>query len=85
MPEIRVPVGTHFFTPEALQKSLDAAIKQSDLGPNNHGGAVAAVDAEGVKVAVLFTSKDDHWRVRGAYTHDWGGNNTVAGDLLYRF
>lgn len=82
---ILVPVGTHLFSPDALQSALDRAIPQASLEPGQHGAAAAAVDAEGVKVAVIFTSHDDHWRVRGAYARDWSGTQTVAGDILYRF
>lgn len=85
MPGILVPVGSHFFTPDALQMALNKAIPQSELGPGHHGAATAAVDADGVKVAVIFTSNDDHWRVRTAYTHDWSGDQKVAGDILYKF
>jgi hypothetical protein len=85
MPEVLVPVGRHLFSPDALQAALDKAIPQTALEPGQHGAAAAAIDAEGVKVAVIFTSKDDHWRVRGAYEHDWFGGEKVAGDILYRF
>jgi hypothetical protein len=82
---VLVPVSNHLFSPEALQAALDKAIPQADLGPGQHGAATAAIDSDGVKVALLFTSKDDHWRIRGAYEHDWSGDNRGAGDILYKF
>lgn len=85
MPDVLVPVSNHLFSPDALQKALDKAIPKMDLAPGQQGGAVAAIDSEGVKVALMFTSKDSHWRVRGAYERDWTGEQKVAGDILYRF
>lgn len=85
MPSVLVPVGTHLFTPDALQKALDAAIPAAALQPGQHGAAVAAVDSTGAKVAMIFTTRDEHWRIRAAYSHDWAGDDKVAGDILYRF
>jgi len=85
MAEILVPVSNHLFSPDALQKALDKAIPKMDLQPGQQGGAIAAIDSEGLTVALVFTSKDSHWRVRGAYERDWSGDNRVAGDILYRF
>lgn len=84
MPDIQIPVGRHLFTPDALEKALKI-IPQETLQPGQHGAAVAAVDEDGVKVALIFTSTDDKWRVRGAYERDWSGDNRIAGDILYRF
>jgi len=36
-------------------------------------------------VAVLYTRKDGHIRVRGAYEHDWSGDDKIAGDILFRW
>lgn len=85
MADVRVPIGTHFFTPDALQKALDKAVPSADLSDGHHGAAVATLDAEGAKVALIFTSRDDHWRIRTAYAWDWTGEHTLAGDILYRF
>lgn len=85
MSDVQIPISGHFFTPQALQTALDRAIPAADLGPDHHGAAVAAIDSEGVKTALIFTSKDDKWRVRAAWGHDWSGNDTAAGDILYRF
>jgi hypothetical protein len=84
VPDIQIPIGRHLFTPEALAKAL-TVIPQETLAPGQHGAALATVDADGVKVALLFTSKDSRWRVRGAYERDWTSDNRVAGDILYRF
>lgn len=85
MAEVLVPVGNHLFSPSALQSALDKAIPHANLAPGQQGAAVATVDSEGLKVALIFTSKDDHWRVRGAYERDWAGQSKVAGDILYKF
>ena len=85
MADVLTPVGTHFFSPDQLQAALDRAIPAADIGPGQRGAAAAAVDSDGVKVAIIFTPAGDHWRIRGAYAHDWSGDNKVAGDILYRF
>ena len=84
MAEVQIPIGSHFFTPQALQKALDK-IPSTDLGPNRHGAALAMLDAEGATVALSFTSTDGKWRVRGAYSYDWNGDKMMAGDILYKF
>jgi hypothetical protein len=84
MSDIQIPVGRHLFSPDALEKALKA-IPHETLEPGQHGAALATVDADGVKVALIFTSTDNKWRVRGAYERDWTGDNRVAGDILYRF
>jgi len=84
MPDIQIPVGRHLFTPDALERALKV-IPQDTLQDGQHGAALATVDADGVKVALIFTSTDNKWRVRGAYERDWSGDNRVAGDILYRF
>ena len=73
------------FSPDALQKALDTAIPKMDLQPGQQGGAIAAIDSDGIKVALMFTSKDDHWRVRGAFERNWSGEQKVAGDILFKF
>ena len=57
MPDIQIPVGRHLFTPDALERALKI-IPPETLGPGQHGAAIAAVDEEGVKVALIFTSTD---------------------------
>lgn len=84
MPDVQIPVGRHLFTPDALEKALKA-VPQSTLEPGQHGAALATVDTDGVKVALIFTSTNNKWRVRGAYERDWTGEQKVAGDILYRF
>lgn len=85
MPQVLVPINNHMFSPDALQKALDKAIPKMDLQPGQQGGAIAAIDSEGIKVALVFTSKDSHWRVRGAFERDWSGDHRVAGDILFKF
>lgn len=83
MPDMLIPVGTHFFTKDALDQAISKALPAGDVGSS--GGASVGVDSEGVKVAVLWTSHDDHVRIRGAFTHGFDGDNSVAGDVLFRF
>ena len=85
MPDVLVPVGRHLFSPAALQSALDKAIPKMELAPGQQGGALAAIDSDGIKVALIFTSKDQHWRVRGAFERDWTGEQKVAGDILFKF
>ncbi len=86
MATVLIPVGTHFFTPAALEKAL--ANVPLDLGPNRHGAAVATVDNEGAKVALIYTSTSGNIRLRTAYSYDWSGEkplHTVGADVLWRF
>ena len=79
MPAILLPVGSHFFTAEALQKAVaEAAVKH----PGKANVLTAQVDASGVKTVLMLgsTPKDSTaWKVYGAFTHDWTNGNTFAG------
>lgn len=81
MPDVLVPVGRHLFSPEALAKQLERV----PIDETHEGGAVAGIDSDGVHVALLYTTHDGHLRVRAAYARDWTGNETVAGDVLFRW
>jgi hypothetical protein len=84
MPDVLTPVGTHFFSPDQLQAALARTIPETDMD-GHRGAAAAAIDADGVKVALVFTNSGGTLRIRTAYAHDWSGDNKVAGDILYRF
>lgn len=81
MADALVPVGRHFFSPADLQRQLD----RIPLDEAHQGGALAGIDSEGVNVALLYTRRDGKIRVRGAYSHDWSGDDKIAGDVLWRF
>ena len=71
-----VPVGNHFFTPEALQAAAAKALK--DL-PDGHTSAITGgVDSKGVETAIAFNSKDGHFTATAAWQHDWSGNDTFG-------
>ena len=84
MSDLLVPVGRHFFTPQDLTRMV-ATLPPDLSAPGSQGGALAGVDQDGVHVAVLFTPKQGRVVIRGAFEHDWTGDNKVAGDVLFRF
>jgi len=81
MADVLVPVGRHLFSPI----DLEAQVSRIPLEPQFQGGALAAVDNEGVRVAMLYTRKDGQIRIRAAYEHDWSGDDKIAGDILFRW
>lgn len=81
MADVLVPVGRHLFSPT----DLDAQISRIPLEPQFTGGILAAVDSEGARVGLIYTRKDGHIRIRGAYEHDWSGDDKIAGDILFRW
>lgn len=83
MPEpVHVQVGAHLFTPDALQKALNATLPQ--LPPGRTIGLGAAVDSTGASVAVVFQSTDGHWKASAAVNHDWvSGDNSIGGKVTF--
>lgn len=81
MPDVLVPVGRHFFTPQQLNE----AVARIQPNAQYHGGLLATVDSDGAKVALMWTNKDGNLAIRTAYAHDWTGEDKVAGDVLWRF
>jgi hypothetical protein len=81
MAEVLVPISNHLFS----SSDLDAQVSRIPLEPGFTGGAMAAVDNEGVRVALLYTRKDGHIRIKGAYEHDWRGDDKIAGEILFRW
>lgn len=83
MPDaLHLNVSGHLFTPEALQKALNATLPQ--LPPGRTIGLGAAVDANGASVAVMFQSKDGHWQAAAAVAHDFTtGDNAIGGKVTF--
>lgn len=80
-PQVLVPIGNHFFTPDALQKAVGAAVAAE---ANGHTNAIAGtVDSNGANVALVMTSKDGNWQVKTAFAHDWTGNNSFGATGSY--
>jgi hypothetical protein len=80
--DVHLQVGAHLFTPEALQKALDATLPK--LPPGRTIGLGAAVDATGASVAVVFQSTDGHWQASAAVAHDWAtGDNMIGGKVTF--
>ena len=76
MPDLLLPVGPHFFTPDALQAAATAAVANLPAGHTNV--VTGAVDSNGAKVILVLGSKDGAWKVQTAFAHDWTGNNTFG-------
>lgn len=76
-----IPIGNHLFTPDQLQKVLTETIPK--VPPGHSSAVAAAVDASGAKVGLIIGSSDGHWQAKAALEHDWGGDNKVAGSVLY--
>lgn len=78
--DLTIPIGSHLFTPEALQKAIDAT--KVEITPEKHGAIVGALDANGVKVGLVFKSVDGKWRAEGAFEHSWDGNDQIGGKVV---
>lgn len=79
--QAHLAVGAHLFTPDALQKALDATLPQ--LPPGRTIGLGAAVDSTGASVAVVFQSQDGHWKAAAAVEHDWAGDNRIGAKVTF--
>ena len=80
-PHLLIPVGSHFFTPDALQSAVKAA---TDAENNGHTNALAGtVDSSGTKVALILGSKDGNWKLQTAFAHDWDGANSFGAKGSY--
>lgn len=80
--QVHLNVSGHLFTPEALQKALDATLPK--LPPGRTIGLGAAIDATGAHVAVVFQSTDGHWNAAAAVAHDWAtGDNSIGGKVTF--
>ena len=84
MPDVLVPVGRHLFQPADLQKALSVINPKSDTGLRGFG-AKAAIDTDGVKVALLYSVKNGAIVARGAWAYEWGEGVKVGADLTLKF
>jgi len=75
MADLLIPIGAHFFTPEALQKVVAAA--EADH-PGKANVLAGTVDSSGASVVLALGAQDGAWRVRTAFSHDWAGGNTFG-------
>lgn len=79
---ISLPVGGHFFTPEALQKAVTEAT--ANLPPDKKNVLIGTVDASGAKVALVMKSQDNAWQIRTAFAHDWAtGDNSLGASVVH--
>jgi hypothetical protein len=53
--------------------------------PAGHTNAiVGTLDGNGVKVGAVFTlGADQRWAFKGAYEHQWTGDNSEAGQVIF--
>lgn len=75
-----LPIGSHFFSPEALKKAVEEAAAKH---PGKTNVLLAQVDAAGIKTVLMLGNdplNKTQWKVYGAFSHDWATNgNTFAG------
>lgn len=62
---------------DALRKAVEK------LPPDHSLALVGTVDAKGARVAVVMKKEGSHWELRGAYEHDWSGDNRVSATILF--
>ena len=72
-----VPVGSHFFTPEALAK---ASANASALHPGKSNVLSAQLDSNGFKTVLVLGRERPglSWKAVAAFTHDHDSGNTFA-------
>lgn len=80
---LTIPVGDLFFTADQLNKIVAETIPQIPAGKT--GAAVATLDATGATVAVELEKHagPGDFTITAAYTHDWNGDNTLGGKVMY--
>lgn len=71
-----ITLSGHPFQPAALQQYVATAAQQRDPGKANV--VIAAVDNNGVKVAVIFSFDHDALAFQVAFAHDWSGPNAFG-------
>lgn len=83
MSSLTIPVGETFFTAEQLNKIVAETIPQ--IPPGKTGAIAATVDASGATVAVELQKQagPGDFTITAAYTHDWNGDNSLGGKILY--
>lgn len=76
MTDVLVPVNGHLFSAAALQQYADEAA--SDLPPEKRGILKFGLDADGVKVAIVFTLKEGALKLHTAFAVDLSGHPSVG-------
>ncbi len=75
MADLLIPIGAHFFTPDALQKVVATA--EADH-PGKANVLAGTVDSTGASVVLAMGSADGNWKIRTAFSHDWQNGNTFG-------
>jgi len=75
MADLLIPIGAHFFTPEALRKVVAAA--EIDH-PGKANVLAGTVDSNGTQVVLGLGAADGSWKVAAAFAHEWQGSNTFG-------
>jgi len=80
-----IALNGHPFQPAALQQYVDQATAQRD--PDKAHVVVAAVDNNGVRVALIFAHKTEEGNLRFelALAHDWSGDTIFGARGSYSF
>ncbi len=79
-----IALDGHPFAAAALQQYVDQAASVP-LAPGKIGVMTAAVDNNGVKVALIFTRKDGDLKFAAALAHDWTGDTRFGVSGSYSF
>lgn len=80
MPETLLPLGRHLFPPSYIDKLAAGLVPD----PKFHVNGRAALDDEGVKVAVLFSWKEGRVVARTAIAYDWDDGLGVGADVTFK-
>lgn len=68
------------FGPEQLQKIVADTLPPAE---EHKIAVVGTVDRNGSQVVAGFTSENGRWRFEGAYRHEWSGDDSVAGRIMF--
>jgi hypothetical protein len=71
-PSLLLPVGNHFFSPEALQKAAAEAMAEH---PDAKRVFKGTVDSNGVNTVLVMKSADGHSTISTSFSHDWTGDS----------
>jgi len=78
-----IALNGHPFQAAALAQYVDQASLQ--IAPGKIGVVTAAVDNNGVKVALIFTRDDGNLKFQLALAHDWSGDTAFGASGSYSF
>jgi hypothetical protein len=68
------------FSPEQLNKLVADTLPPAS---EHRIAVVGTVDRNGTQVVAGFTSESGNWRFEGAYRHEWTGDDSVAGRIMF--